>query len=422
MTTAVPLWKCLWEAPYRPLFLLAGLWALIVPIVWLLPDETSPERISWHSRELLFGMAGAAAGGYLLTALPAWTKRGPVPPVVSVVATCLWCAARVAAALPEHLPPAAAAIGASAYFVFLTAVLASGVVSSKSWSRSWAPLGTAVLAISALLLVANRPIPPNATPLLFMLLIVLIGGRAVPAFTRRWLDRIGAGQFFFDRPHLSWLSVSGIFAAIYLDGAGHHTSSGILLLFSAALLLLQMKGWQSLRTCRYPALFMLHVAFGWTPTALVLGGLSAIIPEQVPPAAATHALTMGAMGTMIAAFMMRSAMVRNGESLVINWTMACAFALISLSALLRVGGCWWSNVQFNPVAGAVICWMAGWAFFISAYFPALKRPVPRPVLSAAIATRSSLAAVTSKPLEVDIRGGPFVQANCVKQTPQGRKP
>ncbi|MDE3774849.1 NnrS family protein [Sinorhizobium meliloti] len=67
----------IWRAPYRPLFFLAGLWALIVPIVWLLPEQLVPDRVEWHSRELLFGMGGAAAGGYLLTALPAWTRGAP---------------------------------------------------------------------------------------------------------------------------------------------------------------------------------------------------------------------------------------------------------------------------------------------------------------------------------------------------------
>ncbi|MHC2421290.1 uncharacterized protein involved in response to NO [Sinorhizobium meliloti] len=122
----------IWRAPYRPLFFLAGLWALIVPIVWLLPEQLVPDRVEWHSRELLFGMGGAAAGGYLLTALPAWT-RGAVPPAATVIATCLWCAARLTGAFSDHLPLIAAAIGVSGYFAFLTAMLMRGVVVSRAW-------------------------------------------------------------------------------------------------------------------------------------------------------------------------------------------------------------------------------------------------------------------------------------------------
>lgn len=82
-------------------------------MVWLLPEQLAPDKVEWHSRELLFGMGGAAAGGYLLTALPAWTKRGPVPPAATMIATCLWFAARLTSALSEHLPIVAAAIGVS---------------------------------------------------------------------------------------------------------------------------------------------------------------------------------------------------------------------------------------------------------------------------------------------------------------------
>lgn len=380
-------WRSLWQAPFRPLFFLAGLWALVVPVVWLLPEGIVPTRLAWHSGELLFGMAGAGAGGYLLTALPAWTKRGPVPPAVTMVASCLWCIARLAAALPEWLPFFAVAIGASAYFAFLTAILAHGVVSSGAWDRAWAPLATAALGINAVLFAGNGPMPAQASPLLYILLIVLIGGRAVPAFTRHWLDRMGSGKHLSDRPQFSWLAILGVLAAVSLGGARQDISVGLMLVFSGILLLMQMKGWQSFRTWRYPALFILHLAFGWTPTALVLSGLSAIFPDQIPSAAALHALTMGAMGTMMAAFMMRSAMVRDGETLILSRTMALAFSLVSLSALLRVGGCWTSDTYFNLVGAAAICWMTAWALFLVAYFPAMTGPVPRPVFSAAIGNR-----------------------------------
>lgn len=334
----------IWRAPYRPLFFLAGLWALIVPIVWLLPEQLVPDRVEWHSRELLFGMGGAAAGGYLLTALPAWT-RGAVPPAATVIATCLWCAARLTGAFSDHLPLIAAAIGVSGYFAFLTAMLMRGVVVSRAWARCWAPLGTGALGVNAFVSIADGPSP---TPLLFAALIVVVGGRAVPAFTGSWLYRTAGGKSLRNRRELSHLAVAGILIATCLHGDWSPTLPGLLLLFSGAMLLWQMSEWRSLGTRGYPALFILHVAFAWTPTALLLGGLSATISGHVPADDALHALTMGAMGTMIAAFMMRPAMVRDGESLILGGTMAGAFSLVSLSALLRTSGGWLDADHFEP--------------------------------------------------------------------------
>lgn len=377
-------WGSIWRAPYRPLFFLAGLWALFVPMVWLLPHQLAPDRVEWHSRELVFGMGGAAAGGYLLSALPAWTKRRAVSPAATMIASWLWCVARLTGALSDHLPFIAAATGVSAYFAFLTAMLMHRIVVSGAWDRCWAPLGTGALGINALVSIGDGPGPK---PLLYAVLIVLIGGRAVPAFTRSWLDRRGRGKLLYTRRNLSHLAIAGILVATCLHGAWPPALPGLLLLFSGAMLLWQMSAWRSLWTRRYPALFILHVAFAWTPTALILSGLSAIMPDQVPADDALHALTMGAMGTMIAAFMMRPAMVRDGESLILGRAMAGAFSLVSLSALLRISGGWLNEDAFDTVAAAAICWMAGWTLFLVAYFPAMSGPVPRPAFSAALGNK-----------------------------------
>lgn len=394
----------IWRAPYRPLFFLAGLWALVAPMVWLLPDQLAPDRVEWHSRELLFGMGGAAAGGYLLTALPAWTKRGPVPPAATMIATGLWCAARLAGTFSEHLPLIAAGIGVSAYFAFLTSMLFCGVVVSGAWDRCWAPLGTGALGVNALVSIGGNP---NPMPLLYAALIVLIGGGAVPAFTRSWLERTGGSRSIRNGRELSHVAVVSILAATCLHGAWPPVLPGLMLLFSGVLLLWQMTEWQSLWTRRYPALFILHVAFAWTPTALILGGLSAILPGQVPADDALHALTMGAMGTMIAAFMMRPAMFRDGEALILGRTMAGAFSLVSLSTLLRISGGWLNADYFEPVAASAILWMAGWTLFLLAYLPAMSGPVPRPAFSAARGNqveRGNAAVEGGVPLSVE-RGG-----------------
>ncbi|RDL48421.1 hypothetical protein BLJAPNOD_04696 [Ensifer sp. M14] len=216
---------------------------------------------------------------------------------------------------------------------------------------------------------------------IYSLLIIVIGGRAVPAFTRHWLVRTGTQTRFRDRPAFSYLAILGILAAICLRGASQNIS-GYLLMLSGAVLLLQMASWQSVKAVRYPALFILHIAFAWMPAALILNGLAVIVPAQFPSIAALHAMTMGAMGTMIAAFMMRSASVRDGERLILSRPTACAFSLLSVSALLRVFGDGMRDAYFEPVVAAAICWMAAWALFMMVFVQAMRRPVPRPVFSA----------------------------------------
>jgi uncharacterized protein involved in response to NO len=384
MIAAPKAWTSIWQAPHRALLFLAGLLAFFGHAVWLLPEGIGPDKAAWHSHELLFGMAGAAAGGYLLTALPAWTKKGPVSAEVTVLATVLWCVARLTTALSAHLSVVAAAVGMSAYFVFLAVVLARGGVSSRAGRRFWAPFAMALIGMLSSLWLDGEAsyLVAEAVPRIFLALITLIGGRAVPAFTRSWLGRTGEADLVRDQPELSYLAIGGIVAAAGLKASEQSNAEGIFLVLSGLALVLRMSGWQCLRTRRYPALFILHLAFSWTPAALLLIGFATIFPDQMSPATAVHAATMGAMGTMMAALMMRAAMARNEGVLVLNGKMACAFALICLAAMIRILAEWIGSAYFNPVVAAAACWMLAWGLFLLAYLLALRGPVPRPILSA----------------------------------------
>ena len=68
---------------FRPFFLAAGLWAGAALTLWIvmlamglaLPSRFDP--LSWHIHEMLFGFAMAVIAGFLLTAIPNWTKGFP---------------------------------------------------------------------------------------------------------------------------------------------------------------------------------------------------------------------------------------------------------------------------------------------------------------------------------------------------------
>lgn len=382
------LWRDLWEAPHRPLFFLAGVSAITSPIAWLIPENIGPERIVWHGHELLFGMGGAAAGGYLLTALPAWTKRGPVSPVLSKVITFLWLVARLTAWWTDDLPLSIRVVGAAGYFTGLAFILAIALTSVQAWNRFWSVMAATTLGVVAALSSSATPAfiqiaGHNATPLLFIVLVILVGGRAVPAFTRHWLNGIGVQPVPRDRAWLSNASMGLVVAAVCLGVSEYELASGALLLVSAALLMFRIRAWQSWQTVRYPALLMLHAAWIWTPIGLLLTGLALIYPHQVPLVAALHALTMGAMGSMIVAVMMRAAMIRDGSRLAVNPVMAGSFVLVSLSAAVRISAGWLPIMPRDAISLGAACWMIGWALFLWTFLPSMSGPVQRPVLSAA---------------------------------------
>lgn len=384
----------MWHAPHRPLFLFAALWALLTPSVWYIPDGYGPDPTSWHLHELLFGMGGAAVGGYLLTALPAWIKSGGVPPSATFTLSILWCVARLSFALEGFLPLPVMIVGALAYFAGLATLLARQFLVVRLWRKAWVILAVIALgAIDAVLIawpssLDNRLMGISAV-LLFALLISLIGGRAIPAFTRRWTERSGQKVKVTNHPGLFVLSVAGMIAGGIFIWLERNELAGGCLMLSGGLNLARMAGWRSVTAARYPALFMLHLAWIWLPVGLVLIGLALIQPVVIERTDALHALTMGAMGTMIFAVMSRAVMERRGELLRVCPTLALAFAFVWLSTFVRVLG---PSLMSDPAAiarVAALIWMSGWALFLVAYLPSLRGSVTRPVLSASSRSRSS---------------------------------
>lgn len=380
-----PLWRLshpLWQAPHRPFFLLAGLTAAVTPLVWLLPAGVGPEPIGWHRHELLFGMGAAGVGGYLMTALPAWTGKGPVLPWVTFVLTLLWLLARLTFAFGSGLPVAISAIGLRAYFFALALILAVAIGKARVWKRF-------VLVVPVVLLGIAEPgmnddltiaVGSLTTPLLFALLISIVGGRAVPAFTRHWIERAGIRFRFRDHPAIGGIAIVTLIAAQILITCDCDAIAGTLIILSGTMQLMRMAGWGSWLVHRDSALLLLHLAWLWLSVGLMLCGLSLLLPSIIDMASALHGVTMGAMGSMMLAIMARAAMIRKNGVLLLGRVMHVGFMCVFVSAAIRVLASS-MTVPVDIMFLAALVWMVGWTLFIIGFLPALHGPVPRPVLS-----------------------------------------
>lgn len=80
--TNTPKWTGhpVWLVGFRPFFPLAGLTAVLVPLVWVLmlsgviTPTTSVPMTQWHAHEMFFGFGLAVLGGFLLTASKNWVQ------------------------------------------------------------------------------------------------------------------------------------------------------------------------------------------------------------------------------------------------------------------------------------------------------------------------------------------------------------
>jgi len=339
------------SAGFRPFFLLAALWAAIGVPIWLAAyahgysvGGVLPAMI-WHAHEMTFGFGLAVVAGFMLTAIPNWTGRLPVRGAPLAVLACLWLAGRVAMLLSGAVGAPVAALFDLAFPALFFAVVARELVAAGNW-RNLPMLGALSLLLAGNVLVHLHALGIAYTAdtgnrlgvATLLLLISLVGGRIVPSFTRNWLAKARPGNALpapwsvIDRVALA-ATVAGLAAWVF---ARDWAVTPWLELAAGVALAARLARWRGLATLREPLLFILHAGYGWLALGLALLGANGLYPV-LPASAATHALTVGAIGTMTLAVMTRATLGHTGRGLTADTATRAIFALITAAALLRVG-------------------------------------------------------------------------------------
>ncbi|CAA7618084.1 NnrS family protein [Magnetospirillum sp. UT-4] len=375
-------------AGFRPLFLAAALHGALMLPLWLAVHSGGVDlglpfaAMLWHGHEMVFGFAGAAVGGFLLTAVPNWTGSAPVAGRPLMLLSALWLAGRLAFVLAGHLPPWLVAAADLAYLPLL------GVLVGGPLVRAGKPRNMVFLVILALFFLSNAAVHIDfvlgagdglaAIRLgiaVVLVMIALVGGRVVPAFTQTWLRMQGDAREIIG---IGWIekgsAVGSVAAATVLAALlPGSAAAGAVLLAAAAIHLLRLARWRGWRTLSNPILWVLHLGYLWLVAGLALLGASSFT-AAVPETAALHALTAGSIATMIIGVMSRAALGHSGRMLVVSrWTVA-AYVLVSLGALLRVaaGFAEAATTALTHAGGGL--WALGWVLFAVVYVPIVTRP------------------------------------------------
>src|ERR1700744_2535435 len=95
---------------FRPFFLAAGFLAIVALAIWIVglaPGGPLPSRfdpLSWHAHEMIFGFIMAAIAGFLLTAIPNWTRRLPINGRPLALLVGLWLLGRLVCLISALVP------------------------------------------------------------------------------------------------------------------------------------------------------------------------------------------------------------------------------------------------------------------------------------------------------------------------------
>jgi uncharacterized protein involved in response to NO len=373
---------------FRPFFLAAGWYALAAIGIWvwlyrsgLAPFGALPAS-QWHAHEMLYGFVAAAIAGFMLTAVPGWTDERGFAGRPLVVLSGLWLLGRAAIAAAGVLPLPLVAL---AELVFLPAVAATIAPSLLRSSNRNAPLLIVLFALWATdatflyalrdgdVLLAGKALRGALD--IVLLLVTVIGGRIVPAFTASALRQRGIEPRVRTHRIVEAVAIGGMILLVVADlAAPAHWLTAAVALVVALAHAARIAGWQTLTSFSEPIVWVLHAAYAWLPIGLLLKAIWLFFgvtwAAQWP-----HALGAGAAATMILAVMTRASLGHTGRPLVVAKAIAWAYALLVAAAAVRVFGPSLLPLTYpHVIACAAFLWIAAFLLYVWVYTPILLRP------------------------------------------------
>ncbi|WP_417515377.1 NnrS family protein [Minwuia sp.] len=370
---------------FRPFFLLAGIWAALAMVLWVLflsggiALPTAFDAVSWHAHEMLFGYLGAVFAGFLMTAVPNWTGRLPVVgwPLACLVLT--WLAGRLAVALSGYDPVAAAVVD-MAFPLSLALVIGREVIAGRNIRN------LPVLALLAGFVAGNLLYHLSAFQGEFaaeglgfrlgisvaVMMIALIGGRIVPSFTGNWLAKRGSRYrpvpfSPVDRAILLY-SLAALMLWIALPV---HQATAIALVPAGIAHLWRLSRWHGHRTVAEPLVWILHVGYLFVPLGFLSTAAAAV--GWLTPGTALHVWMAGAIGVMTMAVMTRASLGHGGRPMTATPMTQVAYLLLLGAVVARFAYGLGANSDLLLHLSAGF-WIAAFATFVISYWTVLVRP------------------------------------------------
>lgn len=371
--------------PFRLFFLSSAMAAALLVPIWALlasgviESSTALPGLLWHQHEMLAGMLYSAIAGFILTAVCAWTGRPPVCGGWLLALWLTWLLPRIGLLL--NIAPDLALLLDLLFLPLVAGAVAHRVIASRKWRQ---------LPLIALLLVlwgsdigfhiSGQPGWLHLSILLGGLLVLLIGGRITPAFSRNWLRAQGRD----DSGVQSHILVERITAISYLllllMQSANLLSPGAVnpwLLSSVAALaglasLWRLAGWRGWLVRDEPLLWILHLGLLWISIALLLRALAA--PGWITDTAWLHAMASGGFGTIILGVMSRVVLGHTGRPLRLPSGMLVAFWLVLLSGFLRVATALTALDWQLGITVSALTWSVAYMIFLWRYLPMLCAP------------------------------------------------
>jgi uncharacterized protein involved in response to NO len=342
--TGMPLFRL----GFRPFFLGAALFAVVLVFVWMLVyihgarlDFSGLTPATWHAHEMIFGYTMAVIAGFLLTAIKNWTGRQTLRGPGLVVLFLLWLLARLVPLTGLNVPLAVWAMIDLLFMLLLVIATIMPVLKARQYGQ----LG--IISKLVLLMLSNAMFYLGAAGVIeqgerwglysgiymVIALVLVMARRVIPFFIEKGVE--GTVEIK-NRP---WVDVSSIVLLLGLWITDVFTSQQLIVTIIAVMLtilhLIRMAGWYTARIWYKPLLWVLYLAYGFIVAGFALTAAEAWY--ALSPGLAVHAYAYGGIGVMTLGMMSRVILGHTGRNVFeppksFSW----CFSLLLAGALVRV--------------------------------------------------------------------------------------
>ncbi|MEE9315039.1 MAG: NnrS family protein [Rhizobiaceae bacterium] len=361
---------------FRPFFLFASLFAVLAMALWLgelarwsvLSSDLAP--VEWHKHEMLFGYTSAVIAGFLFTAVPNWTGRFPVMgwPLIGIFS--LWAIGRLGMLLGGGLSYPIVAVLDILFLPVLALVMGREIWAGNNKRNLKVLIPVGLMAVANIWFhidimdAGTGEFPIRLGFACVILLLMLIGGRIIPSFTRNWLakqqgEKMPVPFSRFDAVAIGF-SFLALLAWVFVETAPVVLSG--LLAVSGGLQAARLLRWRGHRTLANPLLLVLHIFYAALPIGMALLAAGVWLDDSQLATAALHMFGIGAAGGLTISVMTRASIGHTGRELRADGVMKVMFTAVALSAILRVVGALLPEADW-VVTAAGISWIVAFGLF-----------------------------------------------------------
>ena len=371
----------LWLVGFRPFFILACLSGLALPMIWALMfsgtlpmPATTFSANQWHAHEMFFGFGWAVLGGFLLTATKNWVKIRGYHGLALIYLVAVWLVERAAVWFQGALPPAVFFVANNLFLTSIVVMLLFSLLRHRE--KDAYPDNYFFLVMLPAFLIAKNVLLSadhfqngiDMTIALFRIAFLVMFERTLTQFMRNVfsVDILRHPALDTTIKSLAVLLVPASFMAAPVPGW-----IGLVL---AVLMLVRFVFWKPQLALRRIDLGIMYLGYLAIATQLVLKLLDQTIEPAWVGTVSVHVFTLGAMGLVIPAMIVRIAKGHTGRKVAFDSLDKWVLRIMIVGLMVRTVA-----PQLHPawylhwLHLAATCWLIGFTVLAWRYVPFLTQ-------------------------------------------------